>query len=154
MKQRKTAKKMSNNENSTWLCRNCNTLVSNEINTCPSCNALRPEASTEAETIPEGLASEIRVETYSNPKYNKGKYTFKESVLTTSADITLALGLFLTLGALIAPAIIDHGLAHYTAMMIAICSAIVIFATTMVSWALLHTIADISRRARHTHERN
>jgi hypothetical protein len=145
---------MSNNENSAWLCRNCNTLVSNEISTCPSCNALRPEASTETETIPEGLANEVRVETYANPKTNKGKYTFKESVLTTSADITLALGLFLTLGALIAPAIIDHGLAHYTAMMIAICSAIVIFATTMVSWALLHTIADISRRARHTHERN
>jgi hypothetical protein len=136
------------------LCRNCNTLVSNEINTCPSCNALRPEADTATEVIPEGLASEIRVETYSNPKYSKGKYTFKESILTTSADITLALGLFLTLGALIAPAVIDHELAHYTAVMIAICSAIVIFATTMVSWALLHTIADISRRARHTHERN
>lgn len=135
------------------MCRNCNSLVSNEINTCPSCNALRPEASTEAETIPEGLVSEVRVETYANPKTNRGKYTFKESVLTTSADITLALGLFLTLGALIAPAVINHGLAHYTAMMIAICSAIVIFATTMISWALLHTIADISRNARNAHER-
>ncbi len=145
---------MSNNENNTWLCRNCNTLISNEISTCPSCNALRPEADTATEVIPEGLASEVRVETYANPKTNRGKYTFKESVLTTSADITLALGLFLTLGALIAPAVIDHGLAHYTAVMIAICSAIVIFATTMVSWALLHTIADISRRARHTHEHN
>jgi hypothetical protein len=99
------------------------------------------------------LANEVRVETYANPKTNKGKNTFKESVLTTSADITLALGLFLTLGALIAPAVIDHGLAHYTAMMIAICSAIVIFATTMISWALLHTIADISRNARNAHER-
>ena len=145
---------MHNNENNTWLCRNCNTLVNSKLNTCPSCNALRPELNTDTEATPEGVDSEVRMETYANPKPNRSKYTFQESVLTTSADITLALGLFLTLGALIAPAVIEHGLAHYTAMMIAICAAIVIFATTMVSWALLRTIADISRRTRNTHERN
>jgi hypothetical protein len=104
----------------------------------------------EAETTPapEGIASEIVMERYSNTTPQEAKYTFKESVLTTSADIMLALGLFLTLGAFIAPAVIEHDLSRYTAMMISIATAVVIFATTMISWALLRVIADISRRSR------
>ena len=139
---------MQNNENGAWLCRNCNTLVENKLDACPSCNALRPEVDTEIEPTPEGVASEIHMEDYANSTPQKDKYTFKESVLTTTADITLALGLFLTLGALIAPSVIEHDMSHYTAMMIAICAAVIIFATTMVSWALLRVIADISRRTR------
>ena len=137
-----------NNETATWLCRNCNSIVNNELNTCPSCNALRPETEVDSEPTPDGIANEVRMEDYANTTPRKGKYTFVESVLTTAADITLALGLFLTLGALIAPVVIDHGMTQYTAMMIAIFAAVVLFSTTMVSWALLRTIADISRRTR------
>lgn len=139
---------MQNNERNAWLCRNCNTLVSNELDTCPSCNALRIEECADSEPIPADIASEVKMENYANPTPQKSKYTFKESVLITVADITLALGLLLTLGALISPAVIKHDLPYYTAMMVAICAAIVIFASTMVSWALLRIIADISRRSR------
>ena len=139
---------MQKRENDTWLCRNCNTLVDGELHTCPSCNALRPEAEENSEPTPEGIASNVVMDEYANPTPQTSKYNFKESVLTTAADITLALGLLLTLGALIAPVVIEHGMSQYTAMMIAICTAVVIFATTMVSWALLRVIADISRRSR------
>ena len=139
---------MQNNENNTWLCRNCNTLISNDINTCPSCNALRPEDTADCEPTPEEIASEVTMDNYANPTPPKSEYTFKESVLTTAADITLAFGLLLTLGAFIAPAVIEHDMSQYTAIMIAISTAIIIFATTMISWALLRVIADISRRSR------
>ena len=139
---------MQNNENNTWLCRNCNTLISNDINTCPSCNALRPEDTADCEQTPEEIASEVTMDNYANATPQKSEYTFKESVLTTAADITLAFGLLLTLGAFIAPAVIEHDMSKYTAIMIAISAAIVIFATTMISWALLRVIADISRRSR------
>lgn len=142
-----------NNENATWLCRNCNTLVNNDLNTCPSCNALRPETEAEVEPIPEGIASEVKMGDYANPATPKREYTFTESVLRTAADISLALGLFFTFGALIAPVVIEHNLSHYTAMMTAITAAIAIFATTMVSWAILRTLADTSRRTREIHER-
>lgn len=140
-------------EKATWLCRNCNTLVSKELNTCPSCNALCPEADAEIEAAPEGIDSEVKMANYANPTPQKREFTFKESVLTTVADISLALGLLLTLGALIAPVAVDHDLPKYTAMMTAITAAIVIFATTMVSWAILRVLADISRRTREIHER-
>ena len=142
-----------NNETAAWLCRNCNTLVDNDLNTCPSCNALRPEVETDTEPTPEGVANEVKVENYANPAPQKSEYTFKESILRTVADISLALGLFFTFGALIAPVVIEHDLSHYTAMMTAITAAIVIFATTMVSWAILRVLADISRRTREIHER-
>ena len=139
---------MQNTENNTWLCRNCNTLINGDLNTCPSCNALRPEADTNSEPTPDGIANEVKMENYANPLPQKSEYTFKESILTTVADITLALGLFFTLGALITPVVIEHEMPKYTAMMIAITAAIVIFGSTMVSWALLRVIADISRRSR------
>ena len=142
-----------NNETATWLCRNCNTLVDNDLNTCPSCNALRPETEAKVEPTPEGIASEVKMENYANPTAPKREYTLKESVLTTTADIALALGLFLTLGALIAPVVIDHDLPQYTAMMTAITAVIVIFATTMVSWAIMKSIAEISRQLRELKER-
>ena len=142
-----------NNETATWLFRNCNTLVDNDLNTCPSCNALRPETEAKVEPTPEGIASEVKMENYANPTAPKREYTLKESVLTTTADIALALGLFLTLGALIAPVVIDHDLPQYTAMMTAITAVIVIFATTMVSWAIMKSIAEISRQLRELKER-
>ena len=145
---------MSNAEHNTWLCRNCNTLVSSELDTCPSCKALRPE-STEAETsAPEGIAEEIVVEDYANATpATKAKYNFRESVLNTIADISLSFGLFLVLAAFIAPDVIEHSYSKYTATMASICAAIVLLGVTMATWALLRCVADISRRTREMHER-
>ena len=53
---------MSENINKeAWLCRNCNTLVSNEINICPNCTAERPEE-VATEPIPEGIESVVKRE--------------------------------------------------------------------------------------------
>lgn len=140
---------MQNAENNTWLCRNCNTLVSNDLTTCPKCDALRPEATELESTTPEGIASEVRMENYTNntPKPT-AKYSFKESVLNTVAEISLVLGLFLTVGTLLTPIVVDFELPKYTITLISICAAVVLFAITMTSWALLRCVADISRRTR------
>ena len=145
---------MSNAEHNTWLCRNCNTLVSSELGICPSCKALRPE-STEVETsAPEGIAEEIVVENYANAtSATKAKYNFRESVLNTIADISLSFGLLLVLAAFIAPHVIEHNYSEYTATMASICAAIVLLGVTMATWALLRCVADISRRTREMHER-
>ena len=97
----------------------------------------------------EGIATEITMEDYANstPKA-KRRYDFKESVLVTTADISLVFGLFLTAGTLIAPSVMEFELPEYTVTMISVCTAIVLFACTIVSWALLRCIADISRRTR------
>ena len=50
-----------NSEKEAWLCRNCNTLVSNEINICPACSAERPEEA-DNEATPEGIESVIERE--------------------------------------------------------------------------------------------
>ena len=100
------------------------------------------------EPQPEGIAEVVTRENYTNaePKA-KAKYIFREAVLVNAADIMLVLGLFATFGSLIAPLIVDFGVT--APMMWAVCVAIVIFAATMVSWALLRTIADISRMLRN-----
>lgn len=129
-----------------WLCRNCNSLVDNELNHCPTCHAERPEEST-TEPIPEGIESVVRRENYTNAEPRpKAKYLFRESVLVNAADITLVLGLFCTFGALIAPMIIELPLE--APIIWAICGAVVIFAITMISWATLRTLAEISRMLR------
>ena len=93
---------MSNAEHNTWLCRNCNTLVSSELDICPSCKALRPENTEIEASTPEGIAEEIVVENYANATpATTAKYNFRESVLNTIADISLSLGLFLVLAAFI-----------------------------------------------------
>jgi hypothetical protein len=145
---------MQNIENTTWLCRNCNTLVDNNLNMCPSCSALRPEIDDDVEPTPEGIAEEVHMENYTNagPK-PKAKYNFRESVLTTVADIFLALGLLLVIGSFIAPHVIELPYPPHTALMGAICIALLILAITMTTWALLRTVADISRRTREMHER-
>ena len=145
---------MQNTENNTWLCRNCNTLVSSDLDICPSCKALRPEKETITEPAPEGIAQEVVVENYANATpVKREKYSFRESVLTTIADITLALGLFFVVAALIAPHAIELPYDEYTAVMASVCIAIVLLGTTLATWALLRTVADISRRTREMHER-
>ena len=139
-----------NMERETWLCRNCNTLISNDINICPACSAERPEE-VATESIPEGIESIIKRENYTNAEPRpKSKYIFREAVLVNAGDIILVLGLFCTFGALIAPIIIDFGVG--APMIWAICAAVLIFATTMISWAILRTLAEISRMLREKSE--
>lgn len=145
---------MENRENNTWLCRNCNTLISNELHICPSCRALRPETESATEPTPEGIAHEVVIENYANaePK-TKAKYNFRESVLTTVADIALVLGMFFVLGALIFPIVFELPYSDYTVTMASVCLAVVLATITLTTWALLRTVADISRRTREMHER-
>lgn len=139
-----------NIDNETWLCRNCNTLVSNETATCPVCSAERPEERA-TEPVPEGIESVIQRDNYTNAEPRiKQKYIFRESVLVTAGDILLVLGLFCTFGVLIAPIIMEFN--TDAPMIWAICVAVCIFATTMVSWAILRTLAEISRMLREREE--
>ena len=134
-------------EREAWLCRSCNTLVSNDISICPACSAERPEE-VATEPIPEGIESVIKRDNYTNAEPRpKSKYIFREAVLVNAGDILLVLGLFCTFGALIAPIIIDFGVD--APMILATCGAVVIFAITMITWATLRTLAEISRMLRN-----
>jgi hypothetical protein len=141
---------MNSNEIKGWLCRNCNTIVDNDLKSCPVCFADRPEDS-EAPT-PEGISEVVERENYTNAKPRpKSKYIFREAVLVNAADISLILGLFFTFATLIAPLIVEFDVP--SPMLWAICIAVAIFASTMVSWALLKSIAEISRQLREREER-
>lgn len=143
---------MSNESNNTWLCRNCNSLISNDINRCPRCNAERPESLTPADLTEQNELSEAVIveENYTNAVLPaKSKYNFRESVLTFAADTTLVLGLFCTFGALISPMFIAD---VENIKLISICAAVLLFAFSMVQWALLRSVADISRRLRERDE--
>ena len=132
---------------SEWLCRNCNSLVDESVNQCPYCQASRPEGEVNSEA--QDTNSEvIERDNYTNAApMPKAKYNFREGVLVNSADIILILGLFCTFGAIIAPNFIDVEVDN--AMMWAVCVAVVIFAVTMITWALLRTVAEISRMLRN-----
>lgn len=132
-----------------WLCRNCNSLVDSELKVCPHCQADRPESDN---TPSESNNEEVVVcDNYTNAQpLKKAKYTFRESVLVNAADILLILGLFCTFASLIAPIIIDLDIPM--PMMWAISLALVIFAISMIQWALLRSVADISRRLREKEE--
>ncbi len=140
---------MSEIEKDKWLCRNCNTLVSGETNVCPECRAERPEEATES--TPEEIADVVHKEGYANAERSRSKYIFREAVLINSADIILVLGLFCTFGALIAPLVVDFGVE--APMMWAICAAVIIFATTIISWAILRTLGELSRMFREREEK-
>ena len=134
-------------EREAWLCRSCNTLVSNDISICPTCSAERPEE-VATEPIPEGIESVIKRDNYTNAEPRpKSKYIFREAVLVNAGDIILVLGLFCTFGALIAPMIVELGVDD--PMIWAICGAVIIFAITMILWATLRTLAEISRMLRN-----
>lgn len=134
-----------------WLCRNCNSLIDGELKTCPCCHADRPEA-MDAEEHHADIPEVVTRDNYANvAPIAKPKYTFREAVLVNAADIILALGMFCTFGALIAPAITDFGIEN--TQLWAICVAIALFAITMITWALLRTVADISRRLRQNSDR-
>ena len=129
-----------------WLCRNCNTLVDNALEQCPQCHADRPEEEM-MEVSESGVEEVVKRDNYANAEpLPKAKYNFREGVLVNAADITLILGLFCTVGALIAPMFME--VEGVNLMMWAVCIAVAVFATAMVSWALLRTIADISRMLR------
>lgn len=139
-----------NIDKDTWLCRNCNSLVDTKLKECPSCHAERSDEEI-LEVIPEDIESVVKRDNYTNAEPRpKSKYIFREAVLVNAGDITLILGLFCTFGALIAPIIVSFDIP--SPMLWAICIAILIFATTMVSWALLKSIAEISRQLREREE--
>ena len=144
---------MNKGLNAEWLCRNCNSLIDSKLNTCPHCHAERPEEVVTEEQHDE-IPDVVQRDNYANATpLAKPKYIFRETVLVNAADIILILGLFCTFGALIAPVFDDFGIENTT--MWAICIAIVIFAITMVTWAVLRTLADVSRRLRlQDEERN
>ena len=132
---------MSENSN-TWLCRNCNTLLSTDTNLCPKCGTERGEECENGEQ-----QEAIIAEDYANSsEVKKNKYIFRESVLVYAADITLILGIFLALAALLMPNFIEVNFNNPT--LLSITSAVVIFLTSLVSWAILRTLADISRMLR------
>lgn len=136
----------SNIKGNEWLCRNCNTLVDNALKQCPQCHADRPEEGN-MEASESGVEEVVKRDNYANAEpLPKAKYNFREGVLVNAADITLILGLFCTVGALIAPMFME--VEGVNLMMWAVCIAVAVFATAMVSWALLRTIADISRMLR------
>lgn len=131
----------------TWLCRNCNSLVDTKLQQCPYCHAERPDEDI-VEATPEGIECVVKRDNYTNAEPRpKSKYIFREAVLVNAGDILLVLGLFCTFGALIAPIIIDFGVD--APMIWATCSAVVIFAITMITWATLRTLAEISRMLRN-----
>lgn len=135
-----------NIEQNTWLCRNCNSLVDTKLKECPSCHAERSDEEI-LEVIPEDIESVVKRDNYTNAEPRpKSKYIFREAVLVNAGDILLVLGLFCTFGALIAPIIIDFGVV--APMIWATCGAVIIFAITMITWATLHTLAEISRMLR------
>lgn len=135
-----------NIEQSTWLCRNCNSLVDTKLKECPSCHAERSDEEI-LEGIPEDIESVVKRDNYTNAEPRpKSKYIFREAVLVNAGDILLVLGLFCTFGALIAPIIIDFGVD--APMIWATCGAVIIFAITMIIWATLRTLAEISRMLR------
>ena len=80
----------------------------------------------------------------------KAKYTFREGVLVNAADIILILGLFCTAGVFIAPMVMT--IEGINLMLWAVCIGVAIFAVTMITWALLRTVADISRMLREKQE--
>ena len=93
----------------------------------------------------------VHKEGYANADKSRSKYIFREAVLINSADIILVLGLFCTFGALIAPIVVDFGVE--APMMWAICAAVIIFATTIISWAILRTLGELSRMLREREEK-
>jgi RNA polymerase subunit RPABC4/transcription elongation factor Spt4 len=132
---------MSENNN-TWLCRNCNTLLSTDTNLCPKCGAERGDECENGEQ-----QEVVVVENYTNSiEAKKNKYIFRESVLIYAADITLILGIFLALGALLIPNFIE--LNYNNPTLLSIGAAAAIFLTSLVSWAILRTLADVSRMLR------
>ncbi len=150
-KLRNTSMESSKIKGNEWLCRNCNTLVDSSLAQCPQCSADRPDE-VDAPLV-EGADEEvIKRDNYTNAEpLPKAKYTFREGVLVNAADITLILGLFCTVGILLSPMFVS--MEGTNLMLWAICIAVAVFALTIVTWALLRTVADISKRLREREER-
>lgn len=129
-------------DNATWLCRNCNTLLSIDIKSCPKCGADQPEECSTHDTN-----EVVEMTDYANAtETKKNKYIFRESVLIYAADITLILGIFLTFGALLLPNFTTINYNNPTLLSIVI--AVATFATAIVSWAILRTLAEMSMMLR------
>jgi hypothetical protein len=96
--------------------------------------------------MPEGLEEVVTRENYTNANPAvESKYIFREAVLVNAADILLILGLLCTFGALILPAFLPE--IEFIKLW-SIAGAVVIFAISMIQWALFRSIAFISQRVR------
>lgn len=138
---------MGENNNATWLCRNCNTLVSDEAKSCPKCSAEKPE-----ENHDTASNEVVVVDNYANKqKPSKSRYIFREAVLVNAADILFILGIFTSLGALLLPNFIEINRQNTTLLSIVI--AVAIFAVSIITWALLRTLAENSRMLRNLNEK-
>jgi hypothetical protein len=140
---------MNNTNPGEWLCRNCNAIVDADKQQCPHCNADRPEEVAATDILPEDIPQVVHRDGYSNIAPNaKAKYNFREGVLVNGADIILVLGIFCTIGALIAPMCIELPVENLR--MWSVGASIAIFAIAILLWATLRTLADISRRMRNS----
>lgn len=130
-----------------WLCRSCNTTVDGHITKCPKCGAEHhEELQTEAD---EG---EVVVIEESKPaEIKKAKYIFRESILVNAADILFILGAFCSVATLISPMFVGDNIQHIT--IISIVAGIVIFCLSIITWALLRSVAEISRMLRERSEK-
>lgn len=140
---------MNNTTHDEWLCRNCNAIVDADKKECPHCHADRPEEVEATDVVPEEIPQVVHHDNYSNIAPDaKAKYNFREGVLVNGADIILVLGIFCTIGALIAPMCIEAPVENLRMWSVGV--AIVIFAVAILLWAVLRTLADISRRLRNS----
>lgn len=136
-----------NENNNTWLCRNCNTTVWAEASTCPRCGAERPEECDVEETNEVVVVEE---NTDSSEK-KKNKYIYRESVLIYAGDILLILCIFLSIGALLSPNFIEYNFQN--PILLSIVMTVVIFTSGLITWALFHTLAEVSRMLRTRNEK-
>ncbi len=130
-----------------WLCRNCNTKVAADLRRCPKCDAERGEEVA----VESGEETTIVMDEPNAEEPKKAKYIFRESVLIYAADIGLILGVFCSFALLISPMFLsDKG---QSITIISIVQGIGTFCFSLISWALLRSVAEISRMLRER-ERN
>lgn len=129
-------------QNNEWLCRNCNTLVADDVDKCPRCGAERPEAIAPSSDTEEFVV----VEEPQTQERKKAKYIFRESVLVNAADILLILGIFATVATLLSPIFFADTIQNIK--LISIVGGIATFCLTLVVWALLRSVGEISRMLR------
>lgn len=128
--------------NNEWLCRNCNMLVADDVDNCPKCGAERPEI-----VVDEGDDETVVVVDETKPlQKKKAKYIFRESVLINAADILLILGIFATIATLLSPIFFADTIQNIK--LISIVGGVAVFCLTLITWALLRSIGEISRMLR------
>lgn len=133
--------------NNEWLCRNCNMLVADDVDKCPKCGAERPEVV--ADEGDDQIV--VVVDETKPPQRKKAKYIFRESVLINAADILLILGIFATIATLLSPIFFADTIQNIK--LISIVGGVAVFCLTLITWALLRSIGEISRMLREREDK-